>query len=307
MSFFNKKEEVLDLQLTQFGKLLLSKGKFKPSYYQFFDDNVIYDSNYAGFLESQNSAATRIKDNSYQKTQYIFKGAETKMNQFNERVARGEVGLYEPNESIPDNEERQNALMYALHESEIGNQKSPYFHVVAHGANLTGSLTHYTGSNVSHPIPQLQCIAEYQVAKDRVLNPGSIEEYEFSDDPTQSTLVFSDGTIFSVSGEYIMLTVDEYNVSNHGDNFEIEVFEIVSGSQPSEEILLPLFANHKDEIKDVRNYFEILADGRIPASAATAGDSVIRGMFTGEVRDDDSDTTFTDIYQDLYSNPEDCE
>ena len=40
MEFFDSKEEVIDLQLTQFGRHLLSKGKFKPVYYSFFDDDV---------------------------------------------------------------------------------------------------------------------------------------------------------------------------------------------------------------------------------------------------------------------------
>ena len=37
MTFFNKKEEVLDIELTPHGKGLLSQGKFRPSYYLFFD------------------------------------------------------------------------------------------------------------------------------------------------------------------------------------------------------------------------------------------------------------------------------
>ena len=32
MSFFNKKEEVLEIELTQYGKHLLSKGEFVPVY-----------------------------------------------------------------------------------------------------------------------------------------------------------------------------------------------------------------------------------------------------------------------------------
>ena len=47
MTFFNKKEEVIDIQLTQYGKYLLSIGKLEPVYYAFFDDNILYDSNYA--------------------------------------------------------------------------------------------------------------------------------------------------------------------------------------------------------------------------------------------------------------------
>ena len=44
MEFFNKKEEVIELKLTQFGRFMLSKGKFKPTFYSFFDDNVLYNS-----------------------------------------------------------------------------------------------------------------------------------------------------------------------------------------------------------------------------------------------------------------------
>jgi len=44
MEFFNKKQDVLDIELTGYGKQLLSRGLFKPTYYAFSDDGVIYDS-----------------------------------------------------------------------------------------------------------------------------------------------------------------------------------------------------------------------------------------------------------------------
>ena len=44
--FINKKEQVYDLKLTSYGHHLLSIGEFAPTYYAFFDDNVIYDLNY---------------------------------------------------------------------------------------------------------------------------------------------------------------------------------------------------------------------------------------------------------------------
>ena len=46
-TFLNKKEQVYDFKLTSYGKYLLSIGKLKPAYYAFFDDNVIYDKQYA--------------------------------------------------------------------------------------------------------------------------------------------------------------------------------------------------------------------------------------------------------------------
>ena len=46
MKFLDRKEQVLELHLTQYGKSLLSRGKFKPTHYAFFDDDVVYDSKY---------------------------------------------------------------------------------------------------------------------------------------------------------------------------------------------------------------------------------------------------------------------
>jgi len=44
MSFFDSKEEVINVEFTQYGRYLLSKGKFNPRFYAFYDDDVIYDS-----------------------------------------------------------------------------------------------------------------------------------------------------------------------------------------------------------------------------------------------------------------------
>ena len=43
MSFFDKKEEVLDLVLTPYGRHKLSRGQLMPKYYSFLDDDVTYD------------------------------------------------------------------------------------------------------------------------------------------------------------------------------------------------------------------------------------------------------------------------
>ena len=76
--FLNKKEQVFDLKLTSYGHYLLSQGNFKPVYYAFYDDNILYDIQYAsgqdgdGDLiispqELQNDIQRRIKD----ETSYI--------------------------------------------------------------------------------------------------------------------------------------------------------------------------------------------------------------------------------------------
>ena len=62
MTFFNKKEEVLDVKLTPHGRYLLSIGKLNPSYYCFVDDDILYDSQAGGFTENQNDGNKRIMD-----------------------------------------------------------------------------------------------------------------------------------------------------------------------------------------------------------------------------------------------------
>ena len=86
MKFLNKKEQVLDMELTEYGKRLLSKGRFKPTYYAFFDDGILYDSQYAGVIESQNDAEPRIiKDTPQLETQAIFNGIESHIKRQNQR------------------------------------------------------------------------------------------------------------------------------------------------------------------------------------------------------------------------------
>tara|TARA_E500000331_G_scaffold190761_1_gene183518 strand:- start:3400 stop:4623 length:1224 start_codon:yes stop_codon:yes gene_type:complete len=77
MEFFNKKEEVIDVKLTQYGKNLLSRGAFKPVYYMFFDDDILYDASKGGFTEEQNETEKRILENTPKlKTQYLTLGVE---------------------------------------------------------------------------------------------------------------------------------------------------------------------------------------------------------------------------------------
>jgi hypothetical protein len=43
VTFFNKKEDVFHIELTPYGRYLMSIGKLKPHHYKFFDDDIAYD------------------------------------------------------------------------------------------------------------------------------------------------------------------------------------------------------------------------------------------------------------------------
>ena len=62
MTFFNKKEEVLEIKLSSYGKQKLAAGTFKPVYYAFFDDDILYDGARAGISEDNNNIEPRIQE-----------------------------------------------------------------------------------------------------------------------------------------------------------------------------------------------------------------------------------------------------
>ena len=93
MTFFNKKEEVIEIKLTQYGKYLLSKGEWRPTYYAFFDDDILYDIQYADSAwypgntepvsEAQNATEGRIQDETPSlRVQHIYGGAETQISRY---------------------------------------------------------------------------------------------------------------------------------------------------------------------------------------------------------------------------------
>ncbi len=59
-NILDKKEDVLKVELTSWGRRLLGSGKFSPKYFSFFDTSVIYDAAYQDISEDTNSIQQRI-------------------------------------------------------------------------------------------------------------------------------------------------------------------------------------------------------------------------------------------------------
>ena len=104
MEFFDRKEEVLDVQLTQYGKYLLSVGKLNPVYYAFFDDDIDYDTQYqgdapkkdntgiAGPNENQKDTEDRIKETPRIKAIHSVDTVEKSSNQIGQLGQSAELG-----------------------------------------------------------------------------------------------------------------------------------------------------------------------------------------------------------------------
>jgi len=247
MTFFNPKEEVLDIQLTQYGRHLLSKGKMKPVYYAFFDEGVIYDSTHGGFEESKNDAEGRIQEETpCLKPRHCFTGRdEFLFDGVGDTEDREELGIYE----------KLHILTEPLGTSDLNSTKSPFFSMNFLKGELGSSIEYQTGSTRTEKtgsqaatytsysqqllkIPQLEIDIEYKIAVSDPLDRGI--RFEIDENLSTGRTYANDMAVY-IGAEEILILAEEGNTTCDRENFDIEVFEMtgLTGSL-GEEILNPL-------------------------------------------------------------------
>tara|TARA_R100000008_G_scaffold81617_1_gene65052 strand:+ start:2588 stop:3556 length:969 start_codon:yes stop_codon:yes gene_type:complete len=290
MSFFNKKEDVLDFQLTEYGKRLLEQGLLKPSYYAFFDDEVLYDSEAGGFSESQNSTARRIKyETPALKAQANTTGVESRVNEFllnvtggaNEdifatTISENSVDFVNAFQSTPHFGQKYFLGSDPLGNSDLKTEYAPAWHINCLAAEISSSqeylTVNLTGTNagladgIVRQIPQLDITLDYKTFLDRstFLEENSVENV------VQLTSDHFDGNVeLYVQENFLVLDVQEKNTEFMKENVSIEVFEVASDNT-----LMPLGFMRPEGLLEtpgdnkVEYYMNILADGDIPAHIA---------------------------------------
>jgi len=232
MTFFNKKEEVLDIQLTSYGKRQLAKGKFKPKFYAFFDDNILYDSEYANFTEEQNLVEPRIQESTVSlRSQASYESPEFNLQSISE------------NQSTAN---KHHSLIYPLGASSISSEYSPAWDIKFMKGEISGSVKHLTGSHQPLLIPQIDVDITYktlikgqgenvQLGQDVFPDlQGNVGDMFFGDRKVLISRVFDDGTYVEVIQSPILVDIFESNTEFEMENVEIEFFEVenidVSGS-----------------------------------------------------------------------------
>lgn len=171
MSFFNKKEDVFHIELTPYGRHLLSLGKLKPHHYRFFDDDVMYNSNHipnGGFSEDQNLAHKRILDETPKiKPNPNLKGVESDINKLNTDAYFGyEVGKDLQNFRTENKELHINKLPYSLGSVKYDQTQTPALKIDMFNGEISNSTDKFlTGSN-NHilNIPQIEIEVEWGYA-----------------------------------------------------------------------------------------------------------------------------------------------
>ena len=250
MTFFNKKTEVMQIEMTPYGRYLYSIGKFKPHSYEFVDEDVVYYVD----GETQESAHERILN-------------ETPKLKINRAFQDEAPSIPEPMNSIDNQREmvkkmtqKQNGL-FALGRSSYSSDNLPSFQVTM----LQGEIG---SSNLVHEVSSLQpagvgsvsgsvFIPQVNVQVNFIAISGSILEPdpEFEGETSRSE-TFSDGEYVEIRYREPILHLKEFNSFYEKENFEFEVFKI----DEDEETLIPLKMEKKFSaiVNDI-----LVADGDI--------------------------------------------
>ncbi len=253
MKFLNKKEQVIDLEITPYGKHLLSKGLFRPEFYAFYDDETIYDSRYGGFSEVQNSASVRINEAVQLETQAHFYSIEDQSRQstnlirtdtdplsvFEDASSPASFSTFNPISITPE----KNFSNRPLGRSSIAKSKLPGWNIRTLKGTIGSSNQFYSGSDKTYNIPQINlddivCTLEMS---DNV-NPDTESFYFF-----QSNNKLNE-KVLNFNSDSIVIEIDEQNTDFEWENFDLEVFEIETetvtnsdGTIRNQEFLKPLF------------------------------------------------------------------
>ena len=257
MKFFNKKEEVIDLKLTQFGRHMLSKGKLKPAFYSFHDDNVLYDTEKAGFSETQNESEARIVETPTLHHQVSISSLEKDFNNSYEKIwptdpekyswelldpSTGEVAkVYDDTykagsenyyiEDMQRTAEKHYFLSTMLGTSDLNSEYAPAWSVnflngTISGSNETLSVVEKTGGNNLQHVPQIESVLRVEV-EGIDLGDEDLDLEEVEDGFLNSNI-----SITSADEQlYFLLKITENNGLFQKENFDIEFFEIQEEKQ----------------------------------------------------------------------------
>ena len=230
----------------------MSIGKFKPIYYTFCDDNVLYDAQYAGISERQNETHDRIKNQTpYLEGLTLFQDLENlSLDSTSE-----EINFYSSDVTATQKTPRKDILRTSamIGDGNINGepQKAPAWKVVALQGSISSSTTHEQDEQSATGIPQINIDAVYK---------KKIVDFYYNYSPTDprqlsaETGDFIDNKSFTLVRDSPVLYFEEMNTEIFVENFNVEVFQVVTGSNSAGQIITELqrkyFIDEKQQIKN---------------------------------------------------------
>lgn len=262
-SFFDKKEEVIEVELTQYGKHLLSRGEFKPVYYSFFDDDILYDVKYASQEEEQNYSQDRILDETPNtRVQYVYSSREDSVTEAVYQIRSGKMNLREP--SLQQTPEKHYALSAPLGNSSYVSSYAPSWNITSLVGDFTEAIKYKQGAHQTFKIPQIEmtgitCTTEVLLLDERdpssktvydnntIMQAGEFGQIGSPGEPQLEGIKFPDGSFLELTCNDILLEIEEENTECLKDNFEIEVYLIEEVDMSGKVVTPGLESNDKVE------------------------------------------------------------
>ena len=218
MTFFNKKTEVMQIEMTPYGRYLYSIGKFKPHSYEFVDDDIVYKT--ATSTETQESAHTRI----------INQTPKLKINRaFQEEAPQADTPTITKKRTMTKKNTQRQSNLYAMGKSSYSSDNSPSFQV----SMLRGEISNSQMTNADYAsvfIPQIDINFNIDATlKDTLLEPNE----NASEGGALTSNTFENGKYVSISYDMPIIHLKEFNSFYEKENFEIEIFLIQNGDELS--------------------------------------------------------------------------
>lgn len=207
MTFFNKKEDVIKIELTPHGRKLLSQGKLKPSFYAFLDDDILYDGSRGGITEDNSQTKDRIlSETPYLKPQTNYKGVDSSKSDADNKT---EQAIY---------------LQQKIGTNNTAEKRAAGWNITTLLGEITSSVNALSGANEPlQPIPQLEFDLNYTMsagnaANLEIANQGLVFNRQLP------ALIKPDGSYVDIVPEQVLLNIFERNGFFHKDSYEIEVY-----------------------------------------------------------------------------------
>jgi hypothetical protein len=236
MTFFDKKQDVLKIELTPYGRSLLSNGKLMPKYYAFFDDDIVYDVSAIGGEETQDQIKDRILNETPRlRPQRDLTSPETLISNFD----RSESS------SRPFSQVQLNHLTEPLGTSDGTDRNASSWHLTTILGEIDDvNSTYEVSGSYLRQIPQVDLTIEYTMQVRNVRDDSPLRGQ--SSAPTVPVSdIFDDGTYIEVLDDQIIARIIEENGFTFKEGLEIEAYMFeheyqAEDSTVREETLKPL-------------------------------------------------------------------
>jgi hypothetical protein len=314
MTFFDKKQDVLKIELTPYGRSLLSNGRLMPKYYAFFDDDILYDIECVGGTETQNQIKNRISQETPRlRPQRDLLSPEGLISNF-ER---------EDGSSRPHSKVSLNYLTEPIGTSDgTENNASSWNLTTLLGEIDSIDPTLQTQESYLRQIPQINMTLEYTMQVRNTRDDSPVRG-QISTPTAPASRVFEDGTYIELIEEQIIARILEENGFKFKEGLEIEAFlfeedditliplklDVETKTIVDDMLVDPDETNIDIDDTYLSYYINLLFDENIPDADICKGISRLKKediLLDIEVECEDEEGVDFDIYRTRISDVEKC-